>query len=158
MTSPSHTSAHSSEGPNQRSDPCPDDPSSCDHAMQPGSAPQSEGTCQPSAPEAATASNSDAAASNSNAAASNSSVAHQSAPTALEPGLTEEDKGLALEQEHAEEEGQERPGDVMVASGDPGVGTESELGPGLVAEGWGGGGELELPEEGWMWSVSCSSS
>lgn len=146
LMSPAHIPAPSTEGLTEEPDPCPDDSSAFDHPMQLGSAPQAEGTCRSPAPRAVTASD------------ASPSRGGQSAPFALEPGLADEDEGLGLEQEGAggiqDEEEDERPGDVMVPPGDPGLGSEAELGAGLVAEGGVGDGDAALPEEGWMWSVA----
>ncbi len=147
MSWPSHASTHATEDPNERPDPIVDESASIDHPTLPGTAPQAEGSCQAPAPRAAAASG-----------ASRSRVSGRSEPFALEPGLDDEDEGAGLEQEGTgihEEEEEEMHGDVVMASGDPGLGDESQLGAGVAPEDAGEGvGEPELPEEGWMWSVA----
>lgn len=137
---PSQTSARSADYLTDRPDPSPGESSACDSPLQQGSAAQAEGTGQPTAPRAAASD------------ASHSRTGH-SAPFTLDPGLADELEGSAPEQEGLSEEQDEedRPGDVTLPSGDLGLGGESEAGPGAMSDG--GGGELDLPEEGWMWSV-----
>lgn len=146
LMSPAHTPARSVEDPSEVPDPRADESSAFDHPMQPGSAPQAEGNCRSPAPRAVTASD------------ASPWRGVQSAPFAVEPGLADEDEGLGLDQEGAggvrDEEEEQRPGDVTAPPGDPGLGSESDPGAGLVAEGGVWDGDAALPEEGWMWSVA----
>ena len=68
-------------------------------------------------------------------------------------GEKDEESGPEQESDSAMPDEEDRFGDLMLPPGDPGLGSESNFPhePRSVSDV--GAGEMELPEEGWMWSA-----
>ena len=146
-TPPSHASGTSTVDTTIRPDPSPDDALAHAHAVQHGSVQQGEGMAQQAGPMPACSSDPNP---------HDEGHAPQLAVEALGSDMGEEDEGSGPEQDsdsamQDEEEEEDRFGDLP--SVDPGLGSESDFpheprnAPDVDT------GEMELPEEGWMWSA-----
>ena len=142
---PSHRSGFSTVDTSVRPDPSPGDSSAYEHAMQQGSAQQGEGTAQQSA----------SMPGNSEPSAHDEGHAPPLAFETLGSDLSDEDEESGPEQanDSAMQDEEDRIGDLRLLLGDPGVGSESDFPhePRSVLDV--GTAEMELPEEGWMWSA-----
>ena len=146
-TPPSHAAGFSIVDNTVRPDPSHDDSSTHTYAMQPGTAPQNEGAAQQSACMPSD---------NSESNAHVEGHAPQLAIEALGSDLSEEDEESGPEQEtdSAMQDEEDRIGDLGLPPGHHGLGSESDF-PHASRNVLDvlGAAELELPEEGWMWSA-----
>ena len=117
-----------------------------EHTMQYSSAHQGEGIAQQPAPMPA---------GHPDPSAQDEAHLPQLAIEALGSDLGEEDEESGPEQESdsAMPDEEDRLGDLRLQYGDPGLGSESDFSHEPRSMSDVGTGEMELPEEGWMWSA-----
>lgn len=131
----------------ERPDPLPGDSSAHEPVMQQGTAQQSEGANQQPGPMPT---------GESDASAPEEGHAPRLAMEALGSELDDENEGIGPEQESdsAMQDEEDRFGELGLPSEGPGLGSESDFlhEPSSVADAT--AGEMELPEEGWMWLVA----
>ena len=141
---PSHASGISSVANTAR--PSGDDSSAHELVIQQGSAQQGEGIAeQPAA----------APLQDTNQSAHDEGHSPHLATEALGSDLGEEDEGSGPEQDNdsAMQDEEDRSSVLRLSYGDPGLGSDSALSHGPRSVFDADNGEMELPEEGWMWSA-----
>lgn len=142
----SHPSGTSSVDTAERPDQSPGDSSAHEYAMQQGIAQQSEGITQRPAPMPT---------GDSDASATEEGHTPWLAAEALDSELGAEDEGSGREQESdsAMQDEEDMLEELGLPPGDPGLGSESDFlhEPRSMADADVSTGEMELPEEGWMW-------
>lgn len=141
---PCHASGISSVDNTAR--PSPDDSSAHEFTIQQGSAQQGEGIAeQPAA----------APLQDTNQSAHDEGHSPHLATEALGSDLGEEDEGSGPEQDNdsAMQDEEDRSSVLRLSYGDPGLGSDSALSHGPRSVFDADNGEMELPEEGWMWSA-----